>query len=95
VGCLPYSRAGAGALVFSKEAPDLLYGIGRCLALLGGLPEILVWDREGALHAGGGDPTKPFATFCGQLRLAGSFLSRDGCARNQGRLGSASIPVER
>ena len=35
VGCLPYSRAGAGALVFSKEAPDLLYGIGRCLAQLG------------------------------------------------------------
>ncbi len=31
VGCLPYSRAGAGTLVFSKEAPDLLYGIGRCL----------------------------------------------------------------
>jgi transposase len=27
VGCLPYSRAGAGTLVFSKEAPDLLYGI--------------------------------------------------------------------
>jgi hypothetical protein len=78
-----------------EGSTDLLYGIGRCLALLGGLPEILVWDREGALHAGGGDPTKPFATFCGQLRLAGSFLSRDGCARNQGRLGSASIPVER
>ncbi len=57
VGCLPYSRAGAGALVFSKEAPDLLYGIGRCLAKLGGLPETLVWDREGALHAGGGRPT--------------------------------------
>ena len=36
VACLPYSRAGAGALVFSKEAPDLLYGIGECLAKLGG-----------------------------------------------------------
>ena len=35
VGCLPYSRAGAGTLVFSKEAPDLLYGIGRCLAQAG------------------------------------------------------------
>jgi transposase len=61
VGCLPYSRAGAGALVFSKEAPDLLYGIGDCLAKLGALPETLVWDREGALHAGEGRPTKPFA----------------------------------
>ena len=30
VGCLPYSRAGAATRVFSKEAPDLLYGIGRC-----------------------------------------------------------------
>ena len=29
IGCLPYSRAGAGTLVFSREAPDLLYGIGR------------------------------------------------------------------
>jgi transposase len=74
LACLPYSRAGAGSLVFSKEAPDLLYGIGRCLALLGGLPETLVWDREGALHAGGGRPTDPFAAFCGELRLGGRFL---------------------
>lgn len=74
VACLPYSRAGAGALVFSKEAADLLYGIGRCLALLGGLPETLVWDREGALHAGGGRPTDPFAAFLGELRLGWRFL---------------------
>src|SRR5262249_53730503 len=31
VGCLPYSRAGAASLIFSKEAPDLLFGIGRVL----------------------------------------------------------------
>jgi hypothetical protein len=31
VACLGYSRAGAGALVFSKEQADLLAGIGRCL----------------------------------------------------------------
>jgi transposase len=74
VGCLPYSRAGAGALVFSKEAPDLLYGIGRCLVELGALPETLVWDREGALHAGDGRPTDPFAAFCGQLRVGWRFL---------------------
>ena len=72
--CLPHSRAGAGALVFSKEAPDLLYGIARCLVLLGGLPETLVWDREGALHAGGGRPTDAFAAFCGELRLGWHFL---------------------
>ena len=74
VGCLPYSRAGAGALVFSKEAPDLLYGIGACLAKLGALPEVLVWDREGALHAGEGRPTEPFAAFCGQLGLGWRIL---------------------
>ena len=74
VGCLPYSRAGAGTLVFSKEAPDLLYGIGACLQKLGALPETLVWDREGALHAGGGHPTEPFAAFSGQLRVGWRFL---------------------
>ena len=74
VGCLAYSRAGAGALVFSKEAPDLLYGIGRCLARLGALPETLVWDREGALHAGGGHPTDVYAAFCGVLGVGWRFL---------------------
>jgi hypothetical protein len=74
VGCLGYSRAGAGTLVFSKEAPDLLFGIGQCLLRLGGLPATLVWDREGALHAGAGRPTEPFAAFCGQLTLGWRFL---------------------
>jgi transposase len=74
VGCLPYSRAGAGTLVFSKEAPDLLYGIGECVRKLGGLPGTLVWDREGALHAGGGHPTEPFAAFCGELGVGWRFL---------------------
>ncbi len=74
VGCLPYSRVGAGALVFSKEAPDLLYGVGECLVKLGGLPETLVWDREGALHAGGGRPTDPLAAFCGELGVGWRFL---------------------
>jgi transposase len=72
VGCLGYSRAGAGTLI-SKEAPDLLYGIGRCLVRLGGLPETLVWDREGALHGGGGHPTDVFAAFCGQLGVGWRF----------------------
>jgi transposase len=74
VACLPYSRAGAAALVFSKDGPDLLYGIGRCLARLGGLPETLVWDREGALHAGSGHPTDTFAAFCGQLGVGWRIL---------------------
>ncbi len=73
VACLGYSRAGAGALVFSKQAPDVLWGMFRCLWSLGALPELLVWDREGCLHAGGGRPTDVYAAFCGQLRVDWHF----------------------
>ena len=69
VACLGYSRAGAGALIFSKQTPDLLFGIRRCLWSLGALPETLVWDRQSGLHAGGGRPTVEFAAFCGQLKV--------------------------
>jgi hypothetical protein len=71
---LGYSRAVAGALVFSKEGADLVYGMNRCLARLGALPEMLVWDREGAIHAGGGQPTDAFAAFCGELRVGWLIL---------------------
>jgi transposase len=67
VACLGYSRAGSGALVFSKEAPDVLWGMGRCLWSLGALPDLMVWDREGCLHAGLGRPTDVYAGFCGAL----------------------------
>jgi transposase len=69
VACLGYSRAGAGALVFSKEATDVLWGMIRCLWSLGALPELMVWDREGCLHGGGGRPTETYAAFCGQLAV--------------------------
>jgi transposase len=69
VGCLGYSRAGAGALVFSKETPDLLWGIGRCLWSLGALPKTLVWDRQAGIHARDGRPSEAFAAFCGQLKI--------------------------
>jgi transposase len=101
VACLPYSRAGAGALVFSKQAPDLLYGIARCLALLGGLPETLVWDREGALHAGGGRPSEAFAAFCGQLKVGWRILeahdpeSKGVVERLQGYLETSFEPGRR
>jgi transposase len=79
---LGYSRAIAGALVFSKEAPDLVYGMNRCLGRLGALPETLVWDREGAIHAGGGRPTDAFAGFCGALRVGWLILeARDPQAK--------------
>ena len=81
VACLGYSRAGAGALVFSKEIPDLLFGIRRCLWSLGALPQTLVWDRQAGLHAGGGRPTEAFAAFCGQLRVGWHLLRRGAIRR--------------
>jgi transposase len=77
--CSGYSRAGAGALVFSKEAPDVLWGMGRCLEALGALPAKAVWDREAAIHAGGGQPTDAFAGFCGQLGLGWVILDPGDC----------------
>jgi transposase len=77
--CSGYSRAGAGALIFSKQAPDILWGMGRCLAELGALPEKVVWDREGAIHRGGGQPTDEFAAFCGQLGLGWVILDPGDC----------------
>jgi len=69
-----WSRVIAGALIFSKEAPDILWGLGRGLERLGVLPQKLVWDREGAIHAGGGRPTVEFAGFCGQLGVGWVIL---------------------
>jgi transposase len=73
VACLGYSRAGAGTLIFSKETPDVLWGIARCLWSLGGLPETLVWDRQAGIHGHGGRPTTEFAALCGQLRVGWRF----------------------
>jgi len=73
VACLGYSRAGAGALIFSKQTPDLLFGIRRCLWSLGALPETLVWDRQSGLHATQGRPSVEFAGFCGALRVDWHF----------------------
>jgi transposase len=76
-----WSRAIAGTLIFSKEAPDILWALGRNLTRLGALPEKLVWDRESAIAAGG-RPTEPFAAFCGQLELGWVILeARDPQAK--------------
>jgi transposase len=82
---LCWSRVIAGALVFSKQAPDILWGVGRCLERIGALPEKLVWDREGAIHAGGGRPTDEFAAFCGQLGV-GWIILDPGDAQAKGAL---------
>jgi transposase len=76
IACLGYSRAGAGALIFSKQTEDLLFGIRRCLWSLGALPGTLVWDRQAGLHAGDGRPTAAFAAFCGALKVGWHFCER-------------------
>jgi transposase len=76
VACSGYSRAGAGAVIFSRKIPDLLFGVRRCLWSLGGLPQTLVWDRQSGLHAGGGRPTVDYAAFCGQLRVDWHFCDK-------------------
>jgi transposase len=81
---LCWSRVIAGALVFSKEAPDILWGVARCLGRIGALPEKLVWDREAAI-AGGGRPTDAFAAFCGQLGVGWVILDA-GDAQAKGLL---------
>jgi transposase len=75
VACLGYSRAGAGALVFSKELSDLCWGMNRCLTLLGALPKTLVWDREGCLCKPDGSPTDGYAAYLGQLRVGWHFCA--------------------
>jgi transposase len=75
---LPYSRAFAGALVFSKEFEDIAFGMARCLQRLGALPKKLVWDREGAI-APKGRPTEAFLAFCGQLALGWVILDAGDC----------------
>jgi transposase len=81
---LPYSRAFAGALVFSKEFADIAWAMSRCLHRLGALPKKLVWDREGAI-APGGRPTEPFLAFCGRLALGWVILDA-GDAQAKGAL---------
>jgi len=71
---LGYSRATAGALVFSKQPPDVLWAICRGVWRLGGLPELLVSDREGALHAGAGRPTEAYARLLGELAVGHLIL---------------------
>jgi transposase len=73
IACLGYSRAGAGVLVFSRRTEDLLAGVAGCLERLGGLPQILLWDRQAGIHGHGGRPTEAFAAFCGQLRVGWRF----------------------
>lgn len=75
---LPYSRAFAAALVFSREFSEIAWGMSRCLRRLGALPAKAVWDREGAI-APRGRPTEPFLAFCGALALGWIILEAGDC----------------
>ena len=81
---LCWSRVLAGSLIFSKEAPDILWALGRSLTRIGALPEKLVWDREAAI-APGGWPTEEFAAFCGRLGVGWIILEK-GDAQAKGAL---------
>lgn len=101
VATLGYSRASAGALVFSREAPDVLWGVARCLWQLGGLPRRVVWDREGCLHAGLGRPTDAYAALLGQLGVGSVFCrerdpqAKGAVERFQGYLETSFEPARR
>lgn len=79
-----WSRAFAGTLVFSKEAPDILAGLARSISRLGVRAEKLVWDRESAI-AGRGKPSEAFLSFCGQLQVGWIILDA-GDAQAKGQL---------
>ncbi len=81
---LCFSRVIAGALIFSKEASDILWGLGRCLERIGALPEKLVWDREAAI-APQGRPSDEFVAFCGRLGVGWIILDA-GDAQAKGAL---------
>jgi transposase len=76
VACLGSPRAAPAPLIFSKQTPDLLWGIARCLWQLGGLPRTLVWDRQAGLCTPSGQPTAEFAALCGRLRVGWHFCRR-------------------
>lgn len=79
VCALGYSRAGAGTLIFSKRAPDILSGLWQGIVKLGGVPEQLVIDREASLHDGHGGPSDDFAAFAGALPAAPVILAARDC----------------
>src|SRR5206468_12978437 len=61
------------------ELGDSAWGMNRGLTRLAALPKKVVWDREGAIHAGGGRPTEAFAGWCGRLALGWIILDAGDC----------------
>ena len=87
VCCLGYSRVGASALIFFKEAPDVLWGHEPLFVVDRRSTTPDAWDREGSLHTSR-PPTS--AGFCGQLTA-----QREGRGRAAaGDTARRAIPVE-
>ncbi len=81
VACLGYSRAGAGALIFSKQTPDLLFGMARCL-----------WSARGAAARRWSGTARPAST----VTAAGRRTSSPPSAASCGSTGtSARRPIRR
>lgn len=101
-GVLGYSKVGAGALVFSKSAPDLLWAMERCLRRFGAVPRTHVFDREGALCADKAArdprPTEPLARFAGHFgfgvhfRPGGDPEGKGAVERLHGYLETSFVP---
>ena len=83
---LPYSRAFAGALVFSKEFSDIAFGMSRCLAAAGGVAGQAGLGSRGRDRAAG----PPDRAVPGVLRPARAGLGdpRRGRLPGQGRAGA-------
>ena len=45
----------------------------HCVWQIGALPELMVWEREGCLHAGAARPTEAYAAWCGRLPVGWYF----------------------
>jgi hypothetical protein len=95
------ARASGRGRSSSKDAPDILCGLWRCLCEIGGLPARLVCDREGALHSGGGRASEAFACFCGQLpvglriRDSGDCQAKGSSSSCRGSMATSFEPGQR
>ena len=92
VACLGYSRAGAGALVFCKQAPDLLCGIGAVCGRWARCRRRWSGTARPACTPAAGRPTEAFAAFCGPAAGRLAFLRPRRPAGQGRRRAPAGLP---
>ena len=98
VACLAHSRAGAGTLIFTRQTPDLLAGIGRCLCRSARCPRR--WSgtvRPACTPAMAGRPTSspPSAGSCASTGTSASRPIRKPRAVSSGCRTSSSAARSR